>query len=92
MTHTSGAGANELACVSIAGITKIFLGEIVERGILKFINFKLNFIYFLLARYLMTQDGEVGPIRPIYYREAIRWYKNEGKIPYLKPKRFFTRR
>lgn len=75
---------NQKMAVVMAGIGKLFTGEIVEHGewSLSAANHYLNNVSFFAARTAMEEWGEDGPLRPRHIREGYRRMKLAGKIPY----------
>jgi transcription initiation factor TFIID subunit 11 len=75
----TNANMNQKMVVVMSGITKVFIGELVETGILY--TLIINNIF--LARSIMEELNEVGPIRPKHISEAYCKLKEQNKIPYL---------
>ena len=73
MNNTSNQPINQKMGIVMAGISKIFVGEIVETGSIK----QLNFSQIYIARTAMDEWGEIGPLRPQHLREAYRRLKNQ---------------
>jgi transcription initiation factor TFIID subunit 11 len=81
----------------VAGFTKVFVGEIVEKGI----ESPLDITWRILtdsapiARAVQERRGESGPLSPDHLREAYRMYQEEtGRVGSARPlrgKRLFTR-
>ncbi|CAB79028.1 putative protein [Arabidopsis thaliana] len=65
------------------GIAKMFVGELVETGHL------LNLNTLSVARVVMAERKESGPIRPCHIRESYRRLKLEGKVPKRSVPRLF---
>lgn len=79
----------------MAGIAKVFVGEVVEEGMERGLNHMARgssvlifYIFVLLhvaALDVMEQWGDSGPLQPKHLREAVRRVRNRGGIPGSKP-------
>lgn len=75
---------NNVMAIVMAGMTKVFVGEITAEGasskqqsVMRFMHLIDMFFcvsYVLAARRIMEKNGETGPIRPRHLREAHRKY------------------
>eukprot|EP01089_Gocevia_fonbrunei_P013927 TRINITY_DN3689_c0_g1_i1.p1 TRINITY_DN3689_c0_g1~~TRINITY_DN3689_c0_g1_i1.p1 ORF type:complete len:210 (+),score=56.00 TRINITY_DN3689_c0_g1_i1:39-668(+) len=70
MQTISGCSIGQRTVIVMAGITKLFVGEMVE-----------------MARTVMDEWGELGPIRPRHLHEAYRRLQKEGKVAYTTKKK-----
>ena len=80
----------------VAGFTKVFVGEIVEKGdSLTFCDIGNVIDRLVSARAVQARRGEKGPLSPDHLREAYRLYQQEtGRVGASRPlrgKRLFTR-
>lgn len=90
MHSVAGGAINQKMAIVMGGITKIFVGEIIETGIL--IQLRIYNLLPITAKSVMDEWTEQGPVRPRHIREAYRRLKVAGKIPYEKPQtKLFSR-
>jgi transcription initiation factor TFIID subunit 11 len=87
----------------VAGFTKVFVGEIVEKGkdlplaiIIPWPKALTDYLPSIIpARIVQARRGENGPLSPDHLREAYRMYQQEtGRVGAARPlrgKRLFTR-
>lgn len=65
----------------VAGFSKVYVGEIVEKGKTLLVHSQLvikTYLFFFLAKEIMEEWGHTGAIRPEHLREAHRRYKKES--------------
>lgn len=84
----------------LAGVAKIFVGEIIEKGVFQsfvrsLTNQLVRFTHSPTAREIQEIQGETGPLTPDHLRKAYRWYVDEygwvGPARPLKGKKLFVR-
>ena len=84
----------------VAGFSKVFVGEIVEKGITNHVyptiwRAALVLILTFLAREVQARRGDSGPLSPDHLREAYRMYQQEtGRVGAARPirsKKLFVR-
>lgn len=94
MKRVTKKTANDTIVLAVVGVTKVFVGEIVETG-KKECKIKvwlmLTNIYYE-ARTTMEEWGEKGAVQPRHIREAYRRLKMANKIPYYQKHRRVFRR
>ena len=78
----------------VAGFSKVFIGEIIEKGGLGWVlGSALTNI--CIARMVQARRGDTGPLSPDHLREAYRMYQSEtGRVGAARPlrsKRLFVR-
>jgi transcription initiation factor TFIID subunit 11 len=93
--QTTGQLVSAPVAQVLAGVAKIFVGEIVEKGDLASIMFLLAYVMSNLARAIQERQGEKGPLTPEHLRKAYRAYQEEygcvGPAKPLKGKKLFVR-
>lgn len=72
---------NNKTGIVMAGLSKLFVGEVIEAGTYSFYMFLTS----MSAKAVLEEWHDQGPIRPKHIREAYRILKEAGKIPYFKP-------
>jgi transcription initiation factor TFIID subunit 11 len=97
MQTITGCSISQNVVIAMAGIAKVFVGEVVEEGtytgndvIIRMAWSKCVGVYFLnvfliAALDVMEQWGDSGPLQPKHLREAVRRVRNRGGIPGSKP-------
>lgn len=79
----------------VAGFSKVFIGEIVEKGELGWVLGGSALTNVCIARIVQARRGETGPLSPDHLREAYRMYQSEtGRVGAARPlrsKRLFVR-
>ena len=92
MQTITGCSISQNVVIAMAGIAKVFVGEVVEEGktinqlgVLFVCNNLYGFSLFFLALDVMEQWGDSGPLQPKHLREAVRRVRNRGGIPGSKP-------
>ena len=77
----------------VAGFSKVFVGEIIERGESE--ELWMNSVNHHPARAVQTRRGETGPLSPDHLREAYVIYQHEfGRVGAARPlrsKKLFVR-
>jgi transcription initiation factor TFIID subunit 11 len=77
----------------VAGFSKVFVGEMIERGKLKALF--MGRIDHPLARAVQARRGDTGPLSPDHLREAYVIYQHEfGRVGAARPlrsKKLFVR-
>lgn len=81
MQTITGCSVSQNVVIAMAGIAKVFVGEVVEEG-----TFSYSCIYTIIKIFfkgldVMEELGESGPIQPKHLREAIRRIRLHGGIP-----------
>jgi transcription initiation factor TFIID subunit 11 len=97
--QTLGQQVSQPVAQIVAGFAKVFVGEIVEKGlcICRLVYSRVATLTRLplLARAVQTRRGESGPLSPDHLREAYRMYQEEtGRVGAARPvraKRLFVR-
>ncbi len=95
--QTLGQQVSQPVAQIVAGFSKVFVGEMVEKGLctppVELLS--LDPDLHISARAVQAQRGDMGPLSPDHLREAYRQYQKEtgrvGAARPLKSKRLFTR-
>lgn len=91
--QTLGQQVSQPVAQIVAGFSKVFVGEIIERGELEVLF--TGKIDHPLARAVQTRRGETGPLSPDHLREAYVIYQHEfgrlGAARPLRSKKLFVR-
>ncbi|KAF8876615.1 histone-fold-containing protein [Gymnopilus junonius] len=89
--QTLGQQVSQPVAQIIAGFSKVFVGEMVEKASIA----DADFSYFFPARAVQARRGETGPLSPDHLREAYRMYQQEtghvGAARPLRAKKLFVR-
>lgn len=95
--QTLGQQVSQPVAQIVAGFAKVFVGEIVEKGICPIHPQRVlspSFPLFV-ARAVQTRRGDSGPLSPDHLREAYRSYQEEtGRVGAARPlrsKKLFVR-
>lgn len=96
--QTTGQSVSQPVAQIVAGFSKLFVGEIVEKGtwmVDSVLGKVLDFDPAHIARQVQARRGETGPLSPDHLREAYRMYQEEtgrvGAARPIKSKRLFMR-
>ena len=93
--QTLGQQVSQPVAQIIAGFSKVFVGEMVEKGANIHPVVSVQPLIFSLARQVQARRGETGPLSPDHLREAYRMYQKEtGRVGAARPlraKRLFVR-
>jgi transcription initiation factor TFIID subunit 11 len=97
--QTLGQQVSQPVAQIIAGFSKVFVGEIVEKGDSSFPFMRQQHCIVsnppLTARAVQTRRGDTGPLSPDHLREAYRAYQEEsghvGAARPLRAKKLFVR-
>jgi len=91
--QTLGQQVSQPVAQIVAGFSKVFVGEIIERGELE--EPRTDRIDHPPARAVQTRRGETGPLSPDHLREAYVIYQHEfGRVGAARPlrsKKLFVR-
>jgi len=85
MQGITGSNVGQKTAIVMAGISKIYAGELIETGIHPSLVLLAIQLTVISARTVMDEWGETGPIRPRHLREAYRRLKSKNKVPQAKP-------
>lgn len=92
MQTITGCSVSQNVVIAMAGIAKVFVGEIVEEGITSYCPSWINLNeYFVSALDVMEELGDSGPIQPKHLREAVRRIRHHGGIPNGRDYKSFTK-
>ncbi len=89
MQTITGCSISQNVVIAMAGIAKVYVGEVVEEGnminlySLLLLNFLTNWI--ITALDVLEQWGDSGPLQPKHLREAVRRVRNRQGIPGSSP-------
>jgi len=81
MQTITGCSVSQNVVIAMAGIAKVFVGEIVEEGIQGVPNFTGLFLCICPGLDVMEELGDTGPLQPKHLREAVRRMRSVGSIP-----------
>ena len=96
--QTTGQQVSQPVAQIVAGFSKVFVGEIIEKGLLQHLLSEQSaccLSVYPTARQVQTRRGDTGPLSPDHLREAYRMYQEEtGRVGAARPlrgKRLFVR-
>ena len=85
------APVNQDMAIVMSGITKVFIGEVVETGAYNSCC-AIALLICGAARAVMEEMGETGPLEAKHLRESYRRLQRDGKIPFAPQDRMLFRR
>ena len=86
LRDTSGVPFDKDVAVVMAGISKMFVGEVIEGGNTHEPCVGFLFTVIFAARSVMEERGEKGPIHPRHIRESYQRMQRSGRLPYADTK------